>query len=213
MTGRWLIRVLTVVGLWAAHGFAPVPASTPRVVEGRVVFGDRPAANAVVYLIRQPTRGRVNERAPPTVADTVVLDQRALTFVPQVVVVRAGTTVAFLNNDLIQHNVFSPGSPVGVGEPFDLGTYSRGEIRYHTFVAQGAQTILCNVHPEMVAYVFSIETEYRDVTDSDGRFSLGDVPDGTYGLHVWHPQSREFEVTIQVQPGMQPLAISLDAEG
>jgi len=213
MTGRRLIGLLTGVGLWATQAFAPGPVSTLDVVEGRVVRGGRPVADAVVYLMRQPVGDRENGRAPPAVADTVDLDQRALTFLPRVLAVRPGTTVAFLNNDLLQHNVFSPGRTVGVGVPFDLGTYSRGEIRYHTFVEQGAHTILCNVHPEMVAYVFSAATEHRAVTDSDGRFSLGDVPGGAYRLHVWHPASREFEMTIRVQPDMGPLAISLDSEG
>ena len=213
MTGKRLAGLLTGVGLWAAQGFAPGSVSTLDVVEGRVVRGDRPAAGAVVYLMHEPVGDRENGRAPPAVADTVVLDQRALTFLPRVVAVRPGTTVAFLNNDLIQHNVFGPGRPVGVGVPFDLGTYSQGEVRYHTFVELGAHTILCNVHPEMVAYVFSAATDHRAVTDSDGRFSLGDVPSGAYRLHVWHPLSQEFEVAIRVQPDMRPLAISLDPEG
>lgn len=213
MTGRRLAGLLTGVGLCAALGFAPGPVSTLDVVEGRVVLGDRPAAGAVVYLMREPVGDQENGRVPPSVADTVVLDQRALTFLPGVLTVRPGTTVAFLNNDLIQHNVFSPGRPVGVGAPFDLGTYSRGEVRYHTFVELGAHTILCNVHPEMVAYVFSAATEYRAVTDSEGRFSFGDVPSGAYRLHVWHAQSREFQMAIRVQSDMRPLAISLDPEG
>ncbi len=214
MTAKKLIGMLTGVGLWAAQGFAPLPVRTLGLVEGRVLLGNGPAADAVVYLMHQPEGDREIGREPsPAVVDTLVLDQRALTFLPRVLTVRPGTTVAFLNNDAIQHNVFSPGRPVGVGDPFDLGTYSRGDIRYHTFVEQGAHTILCNVHPEMVAYVFAAATEHRAVTDGDGRFSLDDVPVGAYQLHVWHPLSREFEADIRVQPDMQPLAISLDPEG
>lgn len=198
---------IVACGLWASTGFAPPPQSTIDIVAGTIELGGRPAAGAVVYLVRE--RADV-PGAGAAIADTAVLDQRGLSFLPAVLAVKPGTTVEFLNNDVVLHNVFSPGRVVGVGEPFDLGTYSRGEMRHRTFTELGAHTILCNVHPEMVAYIVSVPAEHRAVTDPDGSFSIGDVPSGSYQLRVWYPQSPEFAMDVQVSPDLKPLAIALE---
>jgi len=203
---RWTAWLMAL-GVWASIGFSPPPRSTVDIVAGTIERGGRPAAGAVVYLLRQPAAARDAVEAN---ADTAVLDQRSLSFVPGVLAVKPGTTVEFLNSDGVLHNVFSPGRVVGVGEPFDLGTYSRGEMRRRTFTELGAHTILCNVHPEMVAYIVSVPAEHRAVTDSDGRFTMGDVPSGSYRLQVWYPQSPEFAMDVRVSPDLKPLAISLE---
>lgn len=163
----------------------PVMASN---IEGQIVVRSaRDNGNAVVYIDKIP--GKVF--TPP--ASPVVLDQVNLTFVPHILPVLAGTTVAFPNSDEIRHNVFSP-SP----SKFDLGTYPRREIRYHRFDRPGPVTLLCNVHLEMSAYVIVTETPYFAVTDKEGRFTLKDVPPGKYVLKVWHERGRPASVEIVV---------------
>ena len=208
MTGTWLTGLIVALGAWVGSGGQAID-----IVEGRISFSGRPAAGAVVYLERWPNRSNTEEResSGATSSDTVVLDQRGLRFLPQTLAIRPGTTVVFRNSDDIQHNVFSPGRAVGVGDPFDLGTYARGETRHHTFKDQGPHTILCNVHPEMVAYVVAVPVEHRTVTDSDGRFALQDVPSGPYLLRVWHPQSPVLELAVQVGPRLRSLQITLEA--
>ena len=207
MTGTWLAGLIVAFGAWMGSGGPPFD-----IVEGKVWFSGRPAAGAVVYLERWPNQSDTEAGSSPRVtsSDTVVLNQRGLRFLPQTLVIRPGTTVVFLNSDDIQHNVFSPGRAVGVGAPFDLGTYSRGETRHHTFEEQGPHTILCNVHPEMVAYVVAVPVEYSTVTDSDGRFALQDVPSGPYLLRVWYPQSPVFDLAVQVGPRLRSLEITLE---
>lgn len=205
--------VLVLFGLLPQSGVVPAGDALGDVVGGTVSLDGRPAVGAVVYLERWQTDDRRESGTTGVAhADTVVLDQRGLRFVPGTLVVWPGTTVAFLNNDDIQHNVFSPGRAVGGGDPFDLGTYARGERRYHTFGDHGPHTILCNVHPEMLAYVVSVPADHKTVTDRDGRFTLTDVPSGPYLLRVWHPRSRSFEMAIQVGSRLRQLNITLEAE-
>lgn len=67
---------------------------------GTVQSSGKPAGQAVVWL--------EVERPFAFVQTTkVVIDQRNLSFVPGVLVVRVGTTVDFPNNDKVFHNVFS----------------------------------------------------------------------------------------------------------
>lgn len=168
-------------------GAGPGPGGTVRgVVRGPA----GPADDAVVYLVPEGA-------APPPAPGTAVaeIDQRRLRFVPRVLAVSPGTSVAFRNSDPLLHNIFSPDPR----EPFDLGTYPQGESRAHRFEHPGPHVILCNIHPEMEAWVFVAPTPYHAVTDSAGGFRIGDLPPGDYALHVWRrhaaPYSREVTVT------------------
>lgn len=170
------------------------------VVEGRLLATNLRVRGAVVYLVSQ--HGDQTRMA----SDTVVLDQRGLRFVPQVMAVEVGTTVAFHNSDPVQHNVFSP---PGVSTGFDLGMYPDTEVRYHTFERVGAHTILCNVHPEMAAFVVVVPTPHAAVVDSAGLFRIDHVPPGQYVLHVWHSSGRTMEMPLIIGPEPTKLRLRL----
>ncbi|MFQ6616881.1 MAG: beta-sandwich domain-containing protein [Fidelibacterota bacterium] len=147
--------------------------------------------DAVVYLDRM--EGRTFE-AP---GEPVHMDQRRMAFVPRVLPVLVGTRVDFLNSDDVLHNVFSPDKVAG---RFNLGTYPQGEVRSKVFEIPGSAVILCNVHPEMEAYVVVVETPYFAVTDTDGSFVIHDVPGGTYTLKVWSERYEGEPREVEVPP-------------
>lgn len=122
----------------------------------------------------------------PAPSEHSVMDQKALLFSPHVMAVLQGTTVDFLNSDNVQHNVFwtSIGSDKKAGH--NMGTWPKGEKRSYTFDKPGAVPLLCNVHPEMAAYLIVSPTPYFAVTDDSGNYSIKDIPDGSYNLVVWH---------------------------
>jgi plastocyanin len=113
------------------------------------------------------------------------LDQRNMTFIPHVLPVQTGTTVDFLNNDEVKHNVFSPDH-----EKYNLGTWPKGAVKQYTFAKQGVYTQLCNVHPEMESFIVALDTPYFALTDKDGNFELQGVPPGNYTMKVWHEKLR-----------------------
>lgn len=170
-------------------------------------FPTQPATAAVTGLVR-----RAAERSGPVVvylvlvgsdtarrvADTVLVDQRGLTFEPAVVVGQPGLAVEFLNSDPILHNVFGLPRP---GPGWDLGTYPRPESRIRVFEEPGAHVILCHIHPEMLASVVIVPTPYFTAADQDGRFRIGDLPPGTYRLRVWQAQAVFPERTVVVKDG------------
>jgi plastocyanin len=153
-------------------------ASTDTDVEGRALVGGRPVANAVVWL-------EAPDAPAPATSKKVVLDQRNLAFEPQVLAIRAGTTVLFPNNDRVFHNVFS----FHHGTVFDLGLYPVGDSKVVRFEKAGISRIFCNIHPKMAAYIVVVDSPYFAVSDSAGVFSLPNVPAGRYTFHGWRSGS------------------------
>jgi plastocyanin len=129
-----------------------------------------PPATAIVYA--EPL-----DVAAPQRPTLVSLAQKGKVFHPRTLVVPVGSTVAFPNEDLIFHNVFSLSGP----QPFDLGLYRGGASRAHTFTQPATYRVFCNIHPRMSAFVVVVPTPYATATDGDGRFVL-DLPPGRYRL-------------------------------
>jgi hypothetical protein len=135
-----------------------------------------------------------------------VMDQKNLAFAPRVLPVVAGTTVDFTNSDDIQHNVFSPSRSAGA---FDLGSYSRGEMRSVTMTEPGDVLVLCNIHMEMEAHILVLRDPSFARTDVEGRYRIADVAPGRYAVKLWRaswlPLARTVEVT-----GDAPVALDLE---
>ena len=150
-------------------------------------------SDTVVYLKDVP-----GHYAPATLD----MDQVDMKFVPHVLLITKGDTVRFLNHDNVAHNVFSPDY-----ETYDLGTFSRGQTRSYTFDdTVGVYTQLCSLHPEMLAYIFVGQNPYASLVDAQGRYSIFDVPPGTYRLAIWNPKLKAPEQSITVTPGKTAVA-------
>jgi plastocyanin len=182
-----MLRVLCLSFMLAAGVLAPAaPAIT---VSGTAVAKGKPVADAVVWI-----DAPLGTRSPPRT--DAVLEQRDLQFFPRVLAVSVGTHVKFPNDDRVLHNVFSYHD----GKPFDLGLYPVGEVKDVPFDRPGLSRIYCNIHSQMAAYVMVVDTPFFAVSDADGRFSLADVPPGTYHYHAWRPGGRMLNGTIAVAP-------------
>ena len=160
-------------GVLTSVALAGAP-STARL-GGVVWVGSHREANAVVWL--DAPNGPAEPRRH------AVLDQRNLAFSPRVLAVRVGTVVEFPNNDRVFHNVFS----FRDGRRFDLGFYPVGAVKHVTFDRPGLSRIFCNIHPNMAAYVFTVESAYFAVSEDTGVFAMPSVPAGTYPYHAWRP--------------------------
>lgn len=109
-----------------------------------------------------------------------VMNQKAKTFIPRILPVVAGSSVEFQNSDPFKHNIFSPD-----GERYNLGSWVGEKGRSYTFKRSGVYRQLCNIHPEMLAYILVLETPYVALTGKEGSFEIAGVPSGKYLLRVW----------------------------
>jgi len=108
--------------------------------------------------------------------------QKNATFVPHVLPIMIGTKVEFPNDDNIFHNVFSKSD----ARPFDLGLYKKGDPPHQvTFTNLGEVDVFCSIHARMSCVILVLENPYFAVTDSHGRFTIANVPPGTYTLVAW----------------------------
>lgn len=137
----------------------------------------------------------------PAPTDHPVIDQKGLTFAPNIVVVQQGTTVDFKNDDNVAHNVFWPNIGGDKKLTKNLGTWPKGEKRSFTFDKAGAVPLLCNVHPDMAGYLIVSPTPYFAETDDGGNYKIKDVPDGSYKLTVWHEGAKNQSKPVTVAGG------------
>ena len=83
--------------------------------------------------------------AGPKAGSTIVVI-RNFAYIPQNLTVKAGTTVAWENNDTVAHTVTSdPGAP----SAFDSGVLNPGGVFSITFTTVGTYSYHCNIHPFM----------------------------------------------------------------
>jgi plastocyanin len=146
-------------------------------INGKVTAGK---GNSVVWVEAVPAK------TFPKADKTLTIDQKALTFQPHIVVVPAGATVDFRNSDNVQHNIFWPSVSGNKKLGHNLGTWPKGQTRTFRFDAPGVVPLLCNVHPEMSAYIIVTPTPYYAETDLSGNFNIANVPDGKYTVTAWH---------------------------
>jgi plastocyanin len=124
------------------------------------------------------------QRMYPVPPAPVVLDQQKCRYVPRVVGVQVGQAVEFRNSDPLLHNVNGEGA---VNQSFNYGQPLQGIKTTHTFTTREVMVpVKCQVHAWMRGYIGVVEHPFFAVTDGGGRFSIPQLPPGTYTIEAWH---------------------------
>lgn len=147
----------------------------------------------VVYLVDSP---------PPAKPRSHAMDQKGMKFIPHILTVAVGDTVKFLNHDGVDHNVYSPDN-----DGYNLGMIPKEKSGEHKFDKPGAYSQLCSVHPEMLAYIHVSPSEHAAVVGKDGKFTIKDVPAGTWKIAVWNPKLKAADQSVTVADG-KPAAVN-----
>ena len=131
--------------------------------------------------------------------EPATIRQKDAMFVPHILPVLVGTTVEWPNVDDIYHNVFC----MAETKPFDLGLYnSETPPKRIVFDKPGQADVFCSIHTKMHCIVLVLTNPYFALVDEKGRFTLPNVPAGTYQVRAWHERV----------PG-QTLTVTVPAEG
>ena len=164
-------------------------ASSAGTISGQV---SGVAGPSVVYV------DTISGKTFPAPTQHPVIDQKGLVFQPHLTAVQVGTTVDFLNSDSVAHNVFWTSIGGNKKLNHNLGTWPKGDRKSFKFDTPGAVPILCNVHPEMSAYLVVVPTPYFATSDQAGNYKIENVPDGSYTVIAWHEGAKNQSKPVSV---------------
>jgi plastocyanin len=167
---------LTLMAAWAVAAAAAAATVSVAVTD----TSGKPVTDAVISLALVNSAGPQAMHTP----EKAVIAQRNETFIPLVAIVRRGGNVVFTNNDTTMHQVYSF-SPV---KQFEF-TIDQGQVsKPVSFDKTGVAAIGCNIHDQMIAYVYVADAPFAALTNASGHAELTDVAPGSYRATLWHPQ-------------------------
>lgn len=164
----------------------------------------------VVVYLEGIDRGKpFDEKSVPQI------EARDCLFLPFTTVVRDHQTVTVVNMDPVMHDIqayetsqlgarvlFNVPLPMNPQHPRNFKDRSEAAL-YHKHMAGAPMKELvtlskdrrifvmqCGFHAYMESWGVSVINPYFAKTDEQGRFTITDVPPGTYKLVVWHPYIR-----------------------
>jgi plastocyanin len=132
---------------------------------------------------------------------TAEISQQNRRFFPDTLWIPAGSTVSFPNLDPIFHNVFSLSKP----KEFDLGNYPKDHTRTVVFQKAGVVFVNCHLHPNMSAAIVISPNHWGAKAGPDGKFTISDVPRGSYTVVAWHKSAGLFRQSVVI--GDKPVAV------
>ena len=168
----------------AAVGFlvAIVAATACRAGELTVSVID-PSGHGVidVVVVVAPAESATPHATPAS--PVAIMDQRDRAFSPRILVVHVGTSVEFPNNDTVSHQVYS----FSQAKKFQLPLY-KGQLHPPvTFDRSGLVVLGCNIHDQMVGYIYVTDAPFFGKTDPAGTVRLAGLSGGEYLITVWSP--------------------------
>lgn len=160
-----------------AFCIAKAPIPNDRIVVG----ADGGLANVFIYLPNAPGGAK-----QPESLEEIKFDQVGCRFVPHCMTMQTNQTVLVLNDDDTLHNTHTnpqrqPAFNQGVAPNERNGVplvYSRAE--------RIPVSVICDIHPWMLAYHMPLDHPYNVVTAEDGTFEVPNLPAGRHEFTIWH---------------------------
>lgn len=153
---------------------------TSAVYPQTLVLGE---GNTMANVFVHVTSGLPNQ-AYAAPAEPVILDQKGCFYEPHVFGVMAGQMVKILNPDGTLHNVHAMSK---INPEFNLAMPKfRTETTKVFDKPEFMFAFKCDVHPWMLAWGSVMSHPYFATTKQDGKFTIDNLPAGTYEVEAWH---------------------------
>lgn len=132
------------------------------------------------------------------------LNQKGCAFDPFLQVMYDGEQIDILNSDPVSHNIHtyeligqSKKTVINVSQPVQNSV-----IKKQIALKRGtAMKLECDQHDFMHGYVFVAKNPYFAVVDQDGKFTIDNIPPGTYTVKAWHGTLGEQKASVTVAGG------------
>ena len=188
-----------------------IPQYCGRISNGRgwrllhdFVVGQNGGLKDAIVLLEGVEAGKPFEVSVP------LIEARDCMFQPFMTIVRNGHAVEVINMDPVMHDIQGYETSIEAGARVLFNTplvmnhqHNRGDlhaIHNHApgkslvgpiYLNKGRRTFYmqCGFHAYMESWAMAVNNPYYALTDENGKFSIEQVPPGTYQLVVWHPQT------------------------
>jgi plastocyanin len=157
--------------------------------------------NAIV-IVEGVKRGK----AVPATLQAVQIDQKNCEYTPHVSVVPLSTDISIKNSDPLLHNIHFYQNDESL---FNIAQPSQGQVNNHKLEKSGMVYAECDVHSWMQGHVAVVDNPYFAITDESGKFTIPDLPPGTYKVKVWHEYLGEKAQDMSVT-GKSDTTLNLD---
>jgi plastocyanin len=215
---RWSAPALVLSLILAPSALGRPAADGTGTIEGQILYdGDVPRPTIVMeggrtqqVLYVGQNHGlryavialRAASAIPTRAPDSATLNQSGFVFEPQVLAVREGQPVHFTNEDGANHNVRSEAEDVTNRFSIYTGAGQMQTRRFRAHPVERPLVITCDIHPWMIAWIYSFAHPYFAVTDAAGHFQISGVPGGLHQLSVRQPAGGlQRDARVQVAAG------------
>lgn len=147
-------------------------------------------ANVFVYI--KDIKGSFT--APSTPA---TIDQKGCQYYPHVNAVMVGQTLQIKNDDNTLHNIHAMPS---VNSQFNEGQPVQGMVSTKKFdkVEMTPFKVKCDVHGWMKSYMAVMPHPFYAVSQTNGSFTIANLPPGQYTVVAWHEKYGQQEQKVTV---------------
>lgn len=142
----------------------------------------------------QPGVAWISDDSRPAALADIEMRNTHKAFVPDALVITAGTAVRFPNDDPFFHSIYSEGGP----DPFDIGFYDNGPGKVVTFANPGVVLVRCHIHGTMHGTIVVVDGPWAQTRAADEKFTLTGIRSGKHVLHLWTPQTGEKTLLVTV---------------
>ena len=147
----------------------------------------RGVANIFIYLQKAPER--IHPDLVEPAEKEIEFTASGCRFVPNALAARIEQVVRWNHDGRLFHSIRAPSSQqerIGMalqpmpedGIPYE---FSQAEIV--------PSSVICDMHPWMLAYWLVTDNPYFAITDAEGRFRIDNLPEGEHTFTVWHERS------------------------
>lgn len=149
------------------------------------------AQRPVPYTVIELLNDNYPAEPEPEVAHVI---QKDLNFQPFVSMVQQGTLIDFPNLDKTRHHVYS----FSKAKVFELRLYAGKPEAPVLFDQAGVVTLGCNIHDNMLAYIYVSTSRFTALTDANGDAHFNDLPQTSFQLKTWHPWQKQPSVSEEI---------------
>lgn len=189
----------------------PDPQYCGRISNGRgwrllhdFIVDDAGGLKDAIVLLEGVEAGKPFETSVP------LIEARDCQFQPFMTIVRNGHAVEVINMDPVMHDIQGYETSLEAGARTLFNTplvmnhqHQRGNLHaMHNhapgkslvgpvYLNKGRRTFYmqCGFHAYMESWAMAVNNPYYALTDQNGKFTIDQVPPGTYQMVVWHPQT------------------------